>query len=264
MEKKKILVVGCNGWVGQSVCKTIAESKDFEVAGGYDVEYKSELPYDFPIYTSVEELECFLHLNHFDVIIDFSRPEATMEVLEFAEKHSLAMVIATTGFSDEEEKKIRNAAKYIPIFKSDNMSYGIYVARQLVKLMAKLIPYCDDFSIDESHQSTKKDAPSGTAKNIFFNDINEAYGNKLVPNYGGTEQKQPNEVWMSSRRIKDADGEHTITFGLSGESISVHTITHNSSVYALGALEAARYLLEFCGCAGYYTMDDMVEDMQDN
>lgn len=263
MEKKKVLVVGCNGRMGQLVCEAIAKSEDFEVTGGYDVEYIQEM-YKFPVFTSTKEMESWQDVYNFDVIIDFSRPEATMSVLEFADEQEIPMVIATTGFSDEQEKKIRNTAKYIPIFKSDNMSYGIYVARQLVKLMAKLIPYCDDFSIDESHQSTKKDAPSGTAKNLFFNDINEAYGNKLVPNYGGTEQKQPNEVWMSSRRVKDADGEHTITFGLPGESISVHTITHNSSVYAEGALEAARYLLEFCGCAGYYTMDDMSEDMQDN
>lgn len=263
MKKKQLVVVGCKGRMGQLVCEAIAKSEDFEVIAGYDVGYKGGT-YSFPTFSSISSLENWGAVPSIDAFIDFSRPEATMKILDFAAQHRIPCLIATTGFSDEEEAIIRNASKYIPIFKSDNMSYGIYVARQLVKLMAKLIPYCDDFSIDESHQSTKKDAPSGTAKNLFFNDINEAYGNKLVPNYGGTEQKQPNEVWMSSRRVKDADGEHTITFGLPGESISVHTITYNSSVYAEGALEAARYLLEFCGCAGYYTMDDMSEDMQDN
>lgn len=259
MEKANVLVVGCNGRMGQLVCDAIAKSKDFVVVAGFDVEHKVGL-YNFPTFTSIKEMVSWQDVFHFDMIIDFSRPEATMTVLEFATTYSIPSVIATTGFSNDEEEEIKDVANRIPIFKSDNMSYGIFVARQLVKLMAKLLPECTDFSIDEKHQSTKKDAPSGTAKSLFFNDINEAYGNKLVPNYGGTEQKQFNEVWISSKRVKDAPGEHTITFGTPGEAISVNTVTYNSSVYAKGALEAARFLL-LQPFATLYSMDDMLVDI---
>lgn len=262
MEKKKVLVVGCNGRLGQLVCKAIAESKDFEVAGGYDVEYIKEL-YKFPVLVSTEEMESWLDVLDFNVIIDFSRTEATMKVLEFAKEHSLAMVIATTGFSDEEEKKIRNAAKYIPIFKSDNMSYGVNVVVQLLKLATKLLDSYD-IAISEFHHAGKADAPSGTAKRLFFNTINEAHGNDLEYSYGSTGKKKHDELWVASQRGGNFSGEHVITFAGANDFIRIVHFAHNAKMFADGALNAARYLLEYCGCAGYYTMDNMFKDMQDN
>lgn len=262
MEKKKVLVVGCNGRMGQLVCKAIAESEDFEVTGGYDVEYIKEL-YEFPVFVSTKEMESWQDIFDFDVIIDFSRPSATIAMLDFAKKHVIPMVIATTGFSNEEEAIIRNASKYIPIFKSDNMSYGVNVVVQLLKLATKLLDGYD-VGISEFHHAGKADAPSGTAKKLFFQAINEAHGNDLEYSYGSTGKKQPNELWVASQRGGNFSGEHVVTFAGANDFIRIVHFAHNAKMFADGALEAARYLLEFCGCAGYYTMDDMSEDMQDN
>lgn len=262
MEKKKVLVVGCNGRMGQLVCEAIAKSEDFEVTGGYDVEYIQEM-YKFPVFVSTEEMESWQDVFDFDVIIDFSRPESTLKILDFAVLHKISCVIATTGFSDEQEKTIRLASKYIPIFKSDNMSYGVNVVVQLLKLATKLLSNYD-IGISEFHHAGKADAPSGTAKKLFFKTINEAHGNDLVYSYGSTGKKQPDELWVASQRGGDFSGEHVVTFAGTNDFIRIVHFAHNAKMFADGALEAARYLLEFCGCAGYYTMDDLFEDMQDN
>lgn len=262
MEKANVLVVGCNGRMGQLVCKAIAESEDFVVVAGYDVEYKKGL-YDFPIFTSISELAELEVADDIDAVIDFSRPAATMAVLDFAIKYHIPTLIATTGFSDEEEEKIRNAAKYIPIFKSDNMSYGVNVVVQLLKLATKLLDSYD-IAISEFHHAGKADAPSGTAKRLFFNTINEAHGNDLEYSYGSTGKKKHDELWVASQRGGNFSGEHVITFAGANDFIRIVHFAHNAKMFADGALNAARYLLEYCGCAGYYTMDNMFKDMQDN
>lgn len=262
MKKKQLVAVGCKGRMGQLVCEAIAKSEDFEVIAGYDVGYKGGT-YSFPTFSSISELENWEAVPSIDAFIDFSRPEATMKILDFAKKHAIPMIIATTGFSDEEEAIIRNASKHIPIFKSDNMSYGVNVVVQLLKLATKLLSNYD-VGISEFHHAGKADAPSGTAKKLFFKTINEAHGNDLVYSYGSTGKKQPDELWVASQRGGDFSGEHVVTFAGTNDFIRIVHFAHNAKMFADGALEAARYLLEFCGCAGYYTMDDLFEDMQDN
>lgn len=261
MEKKKVLVVGCNGRMGQLVCKAIAESEDFVVVAGYDVEYKKGL-YDFPIFTSTSELAELEVADDIDAVIDFSRPAATMAVLDFAIKYHIPTLIATTGFSDEEEEKIRNASSCIAIFKSSNMAYSVNAVAQLFRIAVKLLP---DYSygISEIHHENKADAPSGTAK-LFFDVINEAHGSDLVAKYGKSGKKEPNEVWIASQRIDGFPGEHSVILGGSNDFIKIEHFAHNPAIFATGALEAARYLLDFCGLTGYYTMNAMFKDIFDD
>lgn len=253
MEKKKVLVVGSNGTMGQILCEKIAASNDFKVVAGYDVEYKDGL-YDFPTFCSVADLERWEVSNHTDVIFDFSRPEATMEVLRFAEKYGIPMVIATTNFSDEQEEKIRTAANHIWIFKSSNMACAVNVVVQLLKTVAKLLPNYS-CGISEIHHEAKADAPSGTAK-MFFDAINDVHGN-LVPKYGKSGKKEPNEVWIASQRIDGFPGEHTVTFGGPNDFIKIEHFAYNRSIFAEGALEAARFLLQQ-PFATLYSTEDMI------
>lgn len=253
MEKKRVLVVGCNGKMGQLLCKSIAESKDFKVVAGYDVEHKDGL-YQFPTFCSIAELERWEAKNRTDVIFDFSRPEATLAVLEFAEKYGIAMVIATTGFDDKQEEKIRTAANHIWIFKSSNMAFAVNVMVQLLKTVAKLLPSYS-CGISEIHHEAKADAPSGTVK-MFFNAINDVHGN-LVPKYGKTSKKEPNEVWIASQRIDGFPGEHTVTFGSPNDFIKIEHFAYNRSIFAEGALEAARFLLQQ-PFATLYSTEDMI------
>lgn len=252
--EKRVLVVGCNGRMGKLVCEAISNSEDFIASAGYDVKSEGNI---FPIYTSVEEL----NFNPFyDSIIDFSRPAATMEILEdFAVKNGIPMVIATTGFEKDQLKAIEDAAQKIPIFMSSNMSRGIYLANQLVYMASTLLTDYNDVSIDELHHIGKKDAPSGTAINIFFGTINRSRGNNLVPAYGKTDKKQPNEVWMSSRRIGKASGLHTITFAGESDEISIVHNAYDASIFAKGALDAARYIVQQTE-PRIYTMDDLFNE----
>lgn len=261
MEKSNVLVVGCNGQMGQLVCKAIAKSQDFVVIGGYDAVYELGR-YDFPTYASIDELENWKAVADVDLIIDFSRPEATMKILDFAVEHDIPMVIATTGFSDEQEEKIRIVSNTISIFKSSNMAFAVNVMVQLLRRLTKLLPSYS-CGISEIHHENKADAPSGTAK-MFFDAINDAHGNDLVAKYGESGKKQPNEVWIASQRIDGFPGEHTVTFGSHNDFIKIEHFAYNRSIFAEGALEAARYLLDACALTGYYTMDDLFEDMQDN
>lgn len=112
MEKKKILLVGCNGRLGQLACKTIAESTDFEVVGGYDTEYKDGL-YDFPIYTSIEELVGWSFPTDFDVIIDTC---IVSVIMQYAKEHRIPIVFASHGYSANQQEDIRNLSFAIPVF----------------------------------------------------------------------------------------------------------------------------------------------------
>lgn len=253
MEKSKVLVVGCNGRMGKLVCEAISNSKDFAVSAGYDVE---EHDGDFPIFTSVEKLEKYCFNGRYDLIIDFSRPAATMDVLEnFAVKNHVPMVIATTGFSADEEDRIDTASQYVPIFKSSNMSYGVNAMLQLLKIATMLFPDYD-YGISEFHHGGKKDAPSGTAK-MFFEAINDAHGSNLTSVYGSTDKKNPNEVWIASQRGGAFPGEHVVTFAGANDFIRIEHFAHNPSIFAEGALDAARYLLKQ-KIHSLYNMEDMI------
>lgn len=239
MEKKRVLVVGCNGKMGQLLCKSIAESKDFKVVAGYDVEHKDGL-YQFPTFCSIAELEHWEAKNRTDLIFDFSRPTATMTVLEFAEKYGIPMVIATTGFDDEQEEKIRTAANHIWIFKSSNMSYGVNAVAQLLKSAAKLFPSAN-FGVFEFYHADKLEAPCGSAKNLFLQAINESTLN----------------VAHTSSCRASLPCEQVVTFATPRETFNLHLITYNLSAYIEGALEAARFLLQQ-PFATLYSTEDMI------
>lgn len=129
------------------------------------------------------------------------------------------MVIATTGFSAEEEEVINESSAVTPIFKSANMSRGVNGVIQLLKLATKLFPNYE-YGIGEFHHSGKKDAPSGTAK-MFFNAINEAHGNDLTQTCCSTRMKEPSEVWIASQRGGAFPGEHTVTFAGTDDFIRI-------------------------------------------
>ena len=253
MTKKKVLVCGCNGHMGQIVCRLIGESNDFEVSCGFDkkMSQKNSFPtsefvdYLFNIDTRVP-----------DVIIDFSAPEATMELLENAKSLNIPIVIATTGLSKEQEEKIMEAANTIPIFKSSNMESNITLLKNAVQLLAPHLEDCD-IEILETHHNRKKDAPSGTAL-LLADAIKEALadGDKKIV-YGRTGKRENNEIGISSMRGGNIVGEHTVFFYSKHETIELKHTAYSREGFAEGALMAARYLLEQT-TPGLYTMDDMI------
>ena len=200
-------------------------------------------------------------LQDFDVLIDFSRPEASLNAISICKNSGKAMVIGTTGFSDEELEVINQAATQIPIVFAPNMSVGVNLTLKLLETSAKVIGHDSSIEIIETHHRYKVDSPSGTAlkmgevvANALGRDLADCaiYGRE-----GIDEPRDLNTIGFSSIRGGDVVGEYTVTFFMDGERVE---ITHKASsrmIYANGAVRAANWLHE--KPSGLYSMQDVLE-----
>lgn len=253
MEKKKVLVVGCNGRMGQLVCKTVKASSEFELFGGYDV--TPSVNGDFPVYSNLLNMHGLP-----DVVIDFSVPAATKEVLDWSNllEVPVPIVIATTGLPNELLAEIKNSfCKNMPIFLSSNMSYWINVMLKSLQLLAAKLPSGSDIEILEEHHRRKKDVPSGTAKNLIFPALNDALGGGMNMVLCRQGKREDNEIGVVSLRGGDVPGTHTVTFYGEHEKLSITHEAHSPEIFADGALKAASFLLEQEN--GLYDMNDMFD-----
>ena len=244
-----IFVNGCNGKMGNVVCELITENENMQVIGGFDkVSYSDS---KFPIFTDVNSINIKP-----DVIIDFSLPVATLSILNYAKTNKVPVVIATTGFTAEEQDIINDASKVIPIFQSANMSFDIMVMKKLVAWLAPLMKNTD-IEIIESHHNRKVDSPSGTAQ-MLADTINNALDNKLYCEYNRHdkhEKRDKNEIGMSSIRGGNIVGEHTVQFIGNFETFEIKHTSYSRNVFAEGALKSAEFIVD--KQPGLYTMEDM-------
>ena len=148
----KVMVNGCTGKMGQIVCDLVDKSDDLILISGFSKKAYSE--FSFTIFCKTEDISIKP-----DVIIDFSVPISTMNILNYAKQNNIPIVIATTGFSKDEEILIKEYSEQIPIFKSANMSYDIMIMKKLVQLVAPLLKNAD-IEITETHHNRKIDSPS--------------------------------------------------------------------------------------------------------
>lgn len=221
MNTIRVLINGCNGKMGQEVAKKARVLEGIEVFGGVDI--KDSGDNFFPVYTDLNEIKDEMP----DVIIDFSIPEASFKILEFAKSNKIPMVLATTGFSAVELDKINEYGKEIPIFQSYNMSYSISVMSKIVAELATLLEGAD-IEIVETHHRRKIDSPSGTAL-MLAESINNVLNNKLNYEYNRhskREKRSENEIGIHSIRGGTESGTHSVIFFGNDESFEVkHTVT---------------------------------------
>ena len=194
-----------------------------------------------------------------DVIIDFSHHTAAPEVAEYAAKRGIALVMATTGHTDEELAAIKDAANYVPVFMSANMSLGVALLVELAKKTARVFPDAD-IEIIEKHHNRKLDAPSGTAVSLA-EVIAKAKGwdyDKDVRHgrVGLVGARTKHEIGMHSIRGGDVVGDHTVLFAATGERVELTHKASSRDTFAKGALRAARFLMT--APAGYYDMQDVL------
>lgn len=246
----RVLINGCNGRMGQEVAKRVAQTQDIEVLCGVD---KIDIgDNNFPVFTNISEINLIP-----DVIIDFSIPKATLSILEFAKQNSIPLVIATTGFSDDEKNILNEYSKYIPIFMSSNMSYEINLMSKIIAEVCKKLPN-SDIEIIETHHNKKIDSPSGTAL-LLANSINSALYNEMYYEYNRhskREKRNKKEIGIHSIRGGNEVGKHTVIFFGENESFE---ITHNvlsRSVFADGAIKAAFFIMHQNN--GMYNMDNLI------
>ena len=246
----KVLINGCNGKMGQEVAKQIDKTEGFTVLSGVDRLDTGDNK--FPVYTSYESIN-----EMPDIIIDFSVPESTFKALEFASKNNIPIVIATTGFTDEQIDKINEYSKSIPIFKSANMSYEINLMAKIVSQMATLINDAD-IEIVETHHNRKIDAPSGTAL-LLADSINNALDKKMTYEYNRhakREKRSKNEIGIHSIRGGNVVGKHTVSFFSDDECFEITHNVSSRSVFAKGAVKAADFLAH--KAPGLYDMNDLL------
>ena len=200
-------------------------------------------------------------LKDFDVLIDFTRPEATLDALSTCQSAGKAMVIGTTGFSDDALKVIDQASSDIPIVFAPNMSVGVNLTLKLLETTAKVIGADSNIEIVEAHHRHKVDAPSGTALKmgeVIANALGRDLSDCAV--YGREGKEGPRDrqtIGFSSIRGGDVVGEHTVTFFMEGERVE---ITHKASsrmTYANGAVKASQWLTNQPN--GLYSMQDVLD-----
>jgi len=244
----KILINGCNGKMGQVVSELARKDEEFEIVGGFDISKRDE---DYPIFTNIDEIDV-----KSDVIIDFSIPKATFNILNFSLKTNTPVVIATTGFTDEENKKIEEMSKKVAIFKSANMSFDVTMMKNLLKQVAPKLEGTD-IEITEIHHNRKIDSPSGTAQ-MFADSINESLGNKYHCEYNRHdkhEKRDKYEIGMNSIRGGNIVGEHVVQFFGEFETFEIRHTSYSRNVFAEGALKAAKFINGKTN--GFYNMDDI-------
>ena len=200
-------------------------------------------------------------LKDFDVLIDFTRPEATLNALSVCQSAGKAMVIGTTGFSDDALKVIDQASSDIPIVFAPNMSIGVNLTLKLLETTAKVIGTDSNIEIVEAHHRHKVDAPSGTALKmgeVIANALGRDLSEWAVYGREGTEEPRDRQtIGFSSIRGGDVVGEHTVTFFMEGERVE---ITHKASsrmTYANGAVKACQWLTNQEN--GLYSMQDVLD-----
>ena len=249
----KIAITGANGKMGKVVASLAAARSDCKVIEGVDLNDTPngafpivKLPFDLP--------------EKPDVIIDFSHPSALSDLLSYCKMNGVPLVVATTGYSDEERSKITAAAAQTPIFFTFNMSLGINLLAELAKRAAQILGAQFDIEIVEKHHNQKKDAPSGTAI-MLAEAINEELGNSKRYIYDRHSVRQPrgkDEIGMHSVRGGTIVGEHDIIFAGHDEVITLSHSAQSREVFAAGAVNAAVFLAG--KPAGLYTMSDLIKE----
>ena len=240
----KIAITGSNGRMGRALIRAVKINPD--VSQG-------------PMLNRGDDIN--LVLKDFDVLVDFTRPEATLEALSICQNAGKAMVIGTTGFSDEALKIIDQASSDIPIVFAPNMSVGVNLTLKLLETTAKVIGTDSNIEIVEAHHRHKVDAPSGTALKmgeVIANALGRDLSECAVYGREGTEQPRDKQtIGFSSIRGGDVVGEHSVTFFMEGERVE---ITHKASsrmTYANGAIKACQWLTNQAN--GLYSMQDVLD-----
>lgn len=245
----KIILCGCQGYMGKTITQVVAERNDITIVAGVDI--KNDLTTDYPIFSKIEDVNI-----EADVIIDFSHPSLLEEILIFATGKNIPTVIATTGNSDEDIKKIEIASEKCPIFFSYNMSLGISLITELAVKAKAVLGDQFDIEIIEKHHNKKVDAPSGTAI-MLANALNTDNEYDLVyDRHSERKARAKNEIGISSVRGGTIVGEHCVIFAGNDEVIEIKHTAFSKKVFAVGAINAAVWLKDKPN--GLYSMKHIV------
>ncbi len=255
MKKINLAITGCMGRMGQQIIKSVKLDKDFKlVCLTENLKINKKIS---GVKVNLNTEEAFKKAN---LIIDFTVPKCTFQILKIASKLKKKVVIGTTGFSKKEENLIKKFSKKIPILKAGNMSLGINLLMYLTEIASNSLGKNFLSKVFEIHHKHKKDHPSGTAlmlgKGIavgknknFYNLIGKKFLNKKTFPYG-------NKINFNSIRKGEIIGEHEVKFSSGKEIITLNHEAFDRALYSEGALSAAKWLMN--KKPGLYSMRDLM------
>lgn len=246
----KVILNGCSGKMGKVITEVSSQFPSIEIIGGID-KYPVECSY--PIFMTCDDLTL-----EYDVLLDFSRAEALHDLLILTEKTKRPIVLCSTGYTEENLKLIDEKSKYLPVFRSANMSLGINLINSLLKKIAPLLYDNYDIEIVEKHHNQKVDSPSGTAllladtiKNSLPVETNYVHGRD------GQKKREKTEIGIHAVRGGSIVGDHEVIFAGTGEIIELTHKAISREVFAVGALKACAYMGTISE-PGLYTMDNIL------
>lgn len=247
-----IILLGCCGKMGRFVTE-LSREQGHTIVCGVDL---APSPMPFPVYTDFSDVR-----EPADVIIDFSSPARLAARLAFCEEKHLPIVLAATGYSEEDLALIQSYTAKLAMFKTGNLSLGVNLLQLLVKRAAEVLGDGFDVEIVERHHNQKKDAPSGTAlmlaesvKAGLSSEKENVYGR-----HGTTGARKQSEIGIHAVRGGTIVGEHEVMFAGEDEIFTLSHSARSRTVFASGALRAAVWLLS--RPAGLYHMDDLLSDL---
>jgi 4-hydroxy-tetrahydrodipicolinate reductase len=246
----KVAIAGAGGRMGQALIEAVLADGELSLAGAVDV---AGSPAIGRAVGNVKIAADPGNIAQADVLLDFTRPEGTLAHLKLAK----AMVIGTTGFTEEDKGQIAEAAQRIPIVMAANFAVGVNATYKLAETAARILGDDYDVEIVEAHHRNKVDAPSGTAlqlgqavAQVLNRPLQAVHGRK------GDRERTAREIGFHSIRGGDIVGEHTVIFAGKGERVEVTVRSQSRATYAAGALRAAKFLRE--KKPGLYSMADVL------
>lgn len=262
----RIAVSGAAGRMGRRIIALATETPEVEIGAALEMSSNPLMGQDVGVVAGVGNLGVFISddvdeaISKSDALIDFSSPEATLDHLRAVSKAGKAMVIGTTGFSEDQKREIADLARNMKCLMAPNMSLGVNLLFTLVEKVALALGDAYDVEIVEAHHNQKKDAPSGTAVKLaeiiagsLKMDLNETgvYGRK-----GMVGARKPAEIGVMALRGGDIVGEHTVMFVTGGERLELIHRAHSRDAFARGAVQAAIWVHDKPN--GLYDMRDVL------
>lgn len=262
----KVIVIAPRGKMGKLITQVAASRDDMELVGAVAPSGRDYIGTDLgtvamvgrelgvPVTDNLESV-----IGACDVIIDFSTKEMGMEVLDLAVAHKKALVCGTTGFSPEEMKRFQDAAREIPMLYAANTSRLVNVMNKLLEMVVSTLKDDIDIEILEMHDQWKKDAPSGTSKEmgeIMAHALGKELSDVAVYGREGVSPREPGTIGYHSLRAGNIPSSHTVFFGGMGERLEITHHSYNWECFARGACDCAAYLAD--KNPGFYTIQDVL------
>ncbi len=265
MNALNICIAGSDGRMGRTLIELVQHADDLELSSALEIAGSPALGRDageaMGITTGVKiSADAAQTLRAGNVLIDFTRPEGTLEYLKICRASKTKVVIGTTGFSAEQKQQIADASRETAIVFAPNMSVGVNLCLKLLDMAARVLSEGYDIEVVEAHHRHKVDAPSGTALRMG-EVVAKALGRDLKDcavygREGVTGERDPSTIGFATVRGGDIVGDHTVMFAGTGERIEITHKASSRATFAQGALRAARFLAS--QSTGLFDMQDVL------